>query len=73
MDIKKTTMEMYGFKPGEAFELFYEGLEKIIHAQSVEDSIDAVRLFDKSIEKDPTNKHTRAFRSIAFVDVGDNT
>jgi hypothetical protein len=66
MDEKKKMMEMYGFEPGEAFELFYEGVVKLLHARSEEEAYESARLFDKSIEKDSTNKHTRILRAIAL-------
>jgi hypothetical protein len=65
MDEKEKIRKMYGFESGEAFDLFYAGVVKLLHARSEEDAQESVRLFDESIEKDSTNKHTRIFRAIA--------
>jgi len=62
---------MYEFEPGEAFELFYEGVVKLLHSRSPEDIPEITRLFDKSIEKCPENKYSRIYRNIAIGGVPD--
>lgn len=66
MDEKEKVRVMYGFESGEPFDLFYEGVIKLLHARSEEDARKSAQLFDKSIEKDSTNKHTHIFRAIAL-------
>ena len=66
MDEKERVRKMYGFEPGEAFDLFYDGLFKLLSSLSEKDCEEAKQLFDKSIEKDPTNKHTHIFRAVTM-------
>jgi len=45
---------MYGFEPGEAFDLFYEGLTVSLSGAAMS----AAKLFEKSIATDPTKPAT---------------
>jgi len=58
IDEKESTRQMYGFEPGEAFELFYKGIVKGFSGYAVA----AARLFDKSLEINPANPNTHLYR-----------
>lgn len=54
VDEKERTRIMYGFEHGEAFDLFYEGLDKAFSGFAAT----AIPLFEKSISINPLNPHT---------------
>lgn len=54
VDEKEKTRIMYGFDHGEAFDLFYEGLNKAFSGFAAT----AIPLFEKSISINPLNPHT---------------
>lgn len=51
VDEKETTRKLYGFEPGEAFDLFYEGLNRSFSGFAAT----AIPSFEKSIDINPTN------------------
>jgi hypothetical protein len=54
MNEKESARKMYGFEPGEAFDLFYEGLTVSLSGAAMS----AAKLFEKSIALDPTKPAT---------------
>jgi hypothetical protein len=62
MDEKEEFGRVYGFEPGEALDLFYDGFTEAGWG----DPKKAVNLFEASIEKDPKNPYTRMFHMIVM-------